>query len=156
MLNRNKDQKGFTLIELIVVLAVASVLTAVFVPQFYHYVGNSKKSSCRQARENLLAIFERKVYAGDIALTSDGIADFLASPEFEVTDNTCPELGTYDGSIDTIIPNRVYITCSISEHDDPVFADLEEFKTETESEDNPIPIPTLPPVVTPSVTEDVG
>lgn len=151
MLNRNKDQKGFTLIELIVVLAVASVLTAVFVPQFYHYVGNSKKSSCRQARENLLAIFERKVYAGEYAIGD--IDSFLESTEFEVTDNTCPESGTYEGEV---TGNRVYIKCNIQGHDDPVFADIEGYNgTETESEDNPIPIPTLPPIVTPSVTEEV-
>ena len=155
MLNRNKDQKGFTLIELIVVLAVASVLTAVFVPQFYHYVGNSKKSSCRQARENLLAVFERKVYAGEYDISE--IDSFLASTEFEVTDNTCPELGTYKGYIDTIIHNRVYIKCTIPEHDDLVFADIEGFNgTETtEGDDNPIPIPTNEPTPTPSETEEV-
>ena len=153
MLDRDKNQKGFTLIELIVVLAVASVLTAVFVPQFYHYVGNSKESSCRQARENLLAIFERKVYAGEY--TINDIDTFLTSPEFEVTDNTCPESGIYEGEV---TGNRVSIKCKFSEHkDDLVFADIEGFNgTETtESDDNPIPIPTLPPIVTPSVTEAV-
>ena len=151
MLNRNKDQKGFTLIELIVVLAVASVLTAVFVPQFYHYVGNSKKSSCKQARENLLAIFERKVYAGEYDISE--IDSFLASTEFEVTDNTCPESGTYTGEVKD---GKVFIYCSISEHNDFVFADIEGFNgTETEGEDNSIPIPTDEQTTTPSETEEV-
>ena len=39
---KNRNLKGFTLIELIIVIAIVAVLTAILVPTFIHYINESK------------------------------------------------------------------------------------------------------------------
>ncbi len=39
---KNRNLKGFTLVELIIVIAIVAVLTAILVPTFIHYINESK------------------------------------------------------------------------------------------------------------------
>lgn len=45
LLKRRKNNKGFSLVELIIVIAIMAVLVGVLAPQFIKYVNNSKVST---------------------------------------------------------------------------------------------------------------
>ena len=52
---RNKNAKGFTLIELMIVVAIIGILAAVAIPAFIRYLRRSRES---EAKENLAKIFK--------------------------------------------------------------------------------------------------
>lgn len=43
------QQKGFTLVELVIVITVLGVLAAVAVPKFFDFAGDSKQAACKAA-----------------------------------------------------------------------------------------------------------
>lgn len=54
MLNRRRRQEGFTLIELMIVVAIIGILAAIAIPAFINYVKRSKTS---EAPDQLKALF---------------------------------------------------------------------------------------------------
>lgn len=87
--NSYKSRWGFSLIELIVVIAIMAVLLGLLSPAVVQYVQKNKKKACRQNREAILAIYQRCVFDSSIAksdtdqfgnsilgLTSDKIISF--------------------------------------------------------------------------------
>ncbi|MCB9600777.1 MAG: prepilin-type N-terminal cleavage/methylation domain-containing protein [Sandaracinus sp.] len=54
MLNRRRKQEGFTLIELMIVVAIIGILAAIAIPAFINYIKRSKTS---EAPANLKAMF---------------------------------------------------------------------------------------------------
>jgi type IV pilus assembly protein PilA len=84
MLKRLKDSKGFTLVELMIVVAIIGILAAVAVPAFMRYM---RKARTTEAPENVKKMFDgAKVYfeAGSkvkrgAALTDDVLPQFPAT-----------------------------------------------------------------------------
>lgn len=58
---------GFSLIELIVVIAIMAVLIGLIAPAFAKNIEENKKKSCRQNREAILAVYERCLFDSSIA-----------------------------------------------------------------------------------------
>jgi type IV pilus assembly protein PilE len=70
---------GFTLIELMITVAVIAILTAVAMPSYRHYVTRSKRTAAQAAMMDLANreqqyLIANRVFADTTALTTNGYA----------------------------------------------------------------------------------
>lgn len=82
MMKKKKNNKGFSLVELIVVIAIMAVLVGVLAPQFIGYVNNSRISTDIQNVEEMKNAYD--VYMAEQGTVSD-IAELVASDQKSIT-----------------------------------------------------------------------
>lgn len=64
-LNKKRNKKGFTLVELVVVIAILGVLSAIAVPRFAGTLNNSKVTADQASAKTIVSALNLAVAAGD-------------------------------------------------------------------------------------------
>lgn len=108
-----KRQTGFTLVELVIVIAVLGILAGLAIPYFMEAREEAAKKECLANRTQILRIFHAQQAAG----YSSDLTTFLTEA-IEETDNKyftfapkCADNGTYSVSNEIVV-------CSIAEHNE--------------------------------------
>ena len=65
-MKRKSKQKGFTLVELIVVIVIILILAALLIPFLLRYVEKAKEANCRSGMSSLLTEYSAGVAEGAI------------------------------------------------------------------------------------------
>ena len=69
----NKDEKGFTLIELMIVIAIIGILAAIAIPQFNAYRARSYNASAQADARNLMTAQEAYYVDNDTYTSSEAL-----------------------------------------------------------------------------------
>ena len=73
---KKKDNKGFTLIELVIVVAILAILVGILAPQYTKYVEKSRKAADASNLENLVTAFK--------TVASDGAEDHVDEGTYKI------------------------------------------------------------------------
>jgi prepilin-type N-terminal cleavage/methylation domain-containing protein len=125
------NKKGFTLVELMIVVVILGILVAIAVPIFNSVTKNAKRKACQSNMRVMLGIvvqfgtdndsnFDKVLSSGSLSVGSTvEITDANMSTEFldcikGRTIPECPDEGTY--TLSRTSENGIDITCSVDYH----------------------------------------
>ena len=92
-----KSKAGFTLVELLIVMAIVAILGVIAVPGYRNYVVGARQNSAQQALLRMAGAMENcysmnQTYEGCFGIGNNGVTDFLRANDLEgyyrLADNT--------------------------------------------------------------------
>ncbi len=93
-----KLKKGFTLVEIMIVVAIIAILAAIAIPNFVKYRKESQQGTCEQTRAQIVTAAEnwgaKTANASATTVSLDDLAPTDGSGYFK-TKPVCPAGGTY-------------------------------------------------------------
>ena len=93
---KKMNKKGFTIVELTIVIAVVAILSAVMIPTFTGIVKNAKASAAAQEARNAYTTY---VYGNNEAETTDFIYEYAEGAVVAINDGILVDADD-DGKVD--------------------------------------------------------
>lgn len=115
---RHATSAGFSLVELIVVIAIMAILVGVAAPSIMKQIEKSRGSKCLYEMDNLDRAYEVELYTytetnhNDLLKTVFTRAGLTAEPQQGVFTGNCPSGGTYTLTLDKETGAIMTFTCS--------------------------------------------
>lgn len=83
-----KSKAGFTLVELLIVMAIVAILGVIAVPGYRNYVVGARQNSAQQALLRMAGAMENcysmnQTYVGCLGTNNSGVKDFLKANDLE-------------------------------------------------------------------------
>jgi prepilin-type N-terminal cleavage/methylation domain-containing protein len=115
----NYQKSGFTLVEIMIVVAIIGLLAAIAIPNFMHARARSQATACiNNLRQIDSAVqqfcLDKGLHAGDIVNLSDVSSYIKLNANSSIPG--CPASGTYTL---TVVGNIPSVVCSLSSTVDP-------------------------------------
>jgi len=106
----HKNKKGFTLVELMVVVVIIGILTAIAIPVYNSTQETAKKAACI---DNLRSMDSQIQVAAVDGVTITTVAGLV--PDYITKTPTCPSGGTYSFVAATATAGA-HFACSVATH----------------------------------------
>ena len=108
---KKRMKKGFTLVEIMIVVAIIAILAAVAIPNFIKYRKTSQATACVSNLKQIQGAKEQFLLAGSKAAAEDGaiaLTELCGPDKYIKVTPECPANGTYSPNADGTDPS-----CSI-------------------------------------------
>ena len=91
--NLKNKKKGFTLIELVAVMAIIAILSAAFIPRFGNYITQAKKVSILNEAKSIVTAYESVKYKSTTKNENETIGSDLQGYNLPIEKDSLKKLG---------------------------------------------------------------
>ena len=110
--------KGFTLIEIMIVVAIIAILAAVAIPNFVKYRNESQKSSCISNMKQLQTAGEQYLMSTASSKTAPGLSVLIGKTAYIKKTPKCPYDDSGDYTLNIGDASEILVTCPNVGEDD--------------------------------------